>query len=51
MYGKLSVCDLEFTKVWTLQGDALSHKDNGHLNLTKAVFDFKKSNGETFREW
>ena len=50
-HGKLRVHDLNVTKLWTLQGDALSRKDNGDLALTKAVFKFKKPNGETIHEW
>ena len=49
IHGKLSAVDLKVTKLWTLKGEALNREDNGDLKLTKAVFDFKKSDGETLR--
>ena len=49
--GVINTSDLELTKLWTLQGDALLRKDNGALDVKKAVFEFQKPDGKIIREW
>ena len=51
--GVLNTLDLGLTKLWTLPEDKLRRKDNGTnvLDVTKAVFEFRKPDGGIIREW